>query len=41
MENKDKISIERIEAEIAKIVNKENSIYFFVLDTKGNPSGSL
>lgn len=41
MENKDLTAISRIEAEINKIANKESHIYFFVLDTKGNPSGSL
>lgn len=41
MENKDLTAISRIENEINKIVNKESMIYFFVLDTKGNPSGSL
>ena len=41
MSTKDLNAIARIEDEIAKIVNKENNIYFFVLDTKGNPSGSL
>lgn len=33
--------IENIDTEINKIVNKENRIYFFVIDTKGAPSGSL
>ena len=41
MEEKDLTVIQRIEAEIAKIDNKESNIFFFVLDTKGNPSGSL
>lgn len=41
MEEKDLTVIQRIEAEIAKIDNKEANIFFFVLDTKGNPSGSL
>ena len=40
-ENKDNVVIERVQAEINKIDKKENTIYFFVLDTKGNPSGSL
>lgn len=31
----------RIEAELARITNNENKLYFFVIDTKGNPSGSL
>lgn len=33
--------IERIHAELDRIDKKENKIYFFVIDTKGNPSGSL
>lgn len=33
--------LERINAELAKIDNKENKLFFFVIDTKGNPSGSL
>ena len=41
MEEKDLTVIQRIEAEIAKIDNKDSNIFFFVLDTKGNPSGSL
>ena len=41
MTDKDITAISRIEEEINKISNKENNIYFFVLDTKGNPSGSL
>lgn len=41
MKNKDKVAIERIKSEIDKINKKENNIFFFVLDTKGNPSGSL
>lgn len=32
---------ERIELELSKIDNKENNVFFFVIDTKGNPSGSL
>lgn len=39
--NKDAIVIDRVQSEINKIKNKENNLYFFVLDTKGNPSGSL
>ena len=38
--NKDTV-IARIQAEIKRIDKKENDIYFFVIDTKGNPSGSL
>lgn len=41
MENKKETVIERINSELSKIDNKENNIYFFVIDTKGNPSGSL
>lgn len=41
MTEKDRTAIERIENEISKIDKKENNIYFFVIDTKGNPSGSL
>ena len=41
LKEKDLTVIQRIEAEIAKIDNKESNIFFFVLDTKGNPSGSL
>lgn len=41
MEEKDLVVIDRIQSEIDKIDKKENNIYFFVLDTKGNPSGSL
>ena len=33
--------IENINKEIAKIDKKESKIYFFVIDTKGVPSGSL
>lgn len=39
--DKDQVVIGRIQSEIEKINNKTNNIYFFVLDTKGNPSGSL
>ena len=41
MKEKDVKAIERINLEIEKIDTKKNSIYFFVIDTKGNPSGSL
>lgn len=33
--------IERINSELSRIDKKENKIFFFVIDTKGNPSGSL
>lgn len=41
MEEKDLNAISRVREEIEKIEKKENTIYFFVLDTKGNPSGTL
>lgn len=41
MEDKKSVVIPRIQTEIDKIDKKENNIYFFVIDTKGNPSGSL
>lgn len=41
--DKDKISImkSRIEEHISKLEKKDFSMYFYVIDTKGNPSGSL
>lgn len=41
--DKDKILVmkERIEEHISKLDNKDFSMYFYVVDTKGNPSGSL
>ena len=41
MNDKDLKVIDNIEKEISKIDKKENRIYFFVIDTKGVPSGSL
>ena len=41
MSDKDLKVIENIEKEISKIDKKENRIYFFVIDSKGVPSGSL
>ena len=41
MTEKDKKAIERIKSEIDKIDKKLSKICFFVLDTKGVPSGSL
>lgn len=41
MKNKKDVVISRIQKEIERIDKKENDIYFFVIDTKGNPSGSL
>ena len=38
--DKEKI-LDNIKNEIEKITNKENNIFFFVIDTKGTPSGSL
>lgn len=35
------VVISRIEKEIEKIDKKESTVYFFIIDTKGNPSGSL
>ena len=40
-ENKDVIVMERITKEIEKLNNKESNLFFYVVDTKGNPSGSL
>jgi alpha-galactosidase/6-phospho-beta-glucosidase family protein len=42
MENIKKEEMLRVVNEnIAKLKNKEYTLYFFVLDTKGNPSASL
>ena len=41
MSNKKKRILENIKTEIEKIDKKENRLYFFVIDTKGAPSGSL
>ena len=38
--NKEK-AIKKVKDELKKIEKNENSVYFFVIDTKGNPSGSL
>lgn len=40
-DNKRAATIKRIEVEIKKIDNKENRLYFFVIDSKGNPNGYL
>lgn len=40
-DNKEEKALNRVLNEISKIEKKENNVYFFVLDTKGNPSGSL
>jgi hypothetical protein len=41
MDNRKQKIIENIEKEISRVDKKENKIYFFVIDTKGVPSGSL
>lgn len=41
MDEKKIKALEKVREEISKIDKKENNIYFFVLDTKGVPSGSL
>ena len=41
MDKKEEKALKRVQAEIKKIEKKENNVFFFVLDTKGNPSGSL
>lgn len=41
VENKKKRALDRIQIEIERIDKKKNTIYFFVVDTKGTPSGSL
>lgn len=41
MDEKKLKALDRVKEEISKIDKKENGIYFFVLDTKGIPSGSL
>ena len=41
MDKKNQKIIENIQKEISRIDKKENKIYFFVIDTKGVPSGSL
>lgn len=41
MDEKKLKALERVKAEISKIDKKESNVYFFVLDTKGVPSGSL
>lgn len=41
MNKKEEKALKRVQAEIKKIEKKENNVFFFVLDTKGNPSGSL
>lgn len=40
-ENKKLTPVQTIEAEIGKIDDKSNRIYFFVLDSKGSPNGYL
>lgn len=41
MSDKNLKVIENIEKELSRIDKKENKLYFFVIDTKGVPSGSL
>ena len=41
MDKKEEKALKRVQAEIKKIEKKDNNVFFFVLDTKGNPSGSL
>lgn len=41
MTTKEQKALDRVRDEIAKIDKKENNVFFFVIDTKGNPSGSL
>lgn len=41
MNKKEEKALKRVQAEIKKIEKKENNVFFFILDTKGNPSGSL
>ena len=38
MDEKKNKALEKINAEIEKIDKNENNIFFFVIDTKGNPS---
>ena len=41
MEGKHEKALAKVKEEISKIDKKENNVFFFVLDTKGVPSGSL
>lgn len=41
MSSKKEIALQRVRDEIAKIDKNENKVMFFVIDTKGVPSGSL
>lgn len=41
MNDKNAKALERIQTEIDKIDKKASYLYFFVMDTKGNPSGSV
>ena len=41
MDKKEEKALKRVKQEIEKINKKENNVFFFVLDTKGTPSGSL
>lgn len=41
MDEKKLKALDKVREEISKIDNKESNVYFFVLDSKGVPSGSL
>ena len=41
MEEKTQKALERFTEELQKIEKKENKLLFFVIDSKGNPSGTL
>ena len=41
MDEKKLKALEKVKEEISRIDKKENSLYFFVIDSKGVPSGSL
>ena len=41
MKDNNKIIKKNLATEINKIATKKNKIYFFVIDTKGVPCGSL
>lgn len=41
MDKKEEKALKRVKQEIEKIDKNKNSVYFFVLDTKGNPNGNL
>lgn len=41
MNKKEEKAVKRVKQEIEKIDKNDNKVYFFVLDTKGNPNGNL